>query len=214
MRFNVALYHMDFENMQLIQVSTDSGGNLAVIFRNAGESTITGGEMEFTWMPSPIVMINASYSKNDYEFQEFVDNDLLNAVAGNFVAEDRTDETFPAAPETTASFGAQLMLPTDFGMIIPRIDLSYKSEIFFGLDDGSHSVYERSGIGGSDAYTLIDARLSWQNNDGDMTVAAFVKNVTDERYVIGTASVSDSVSTFNQTYGDPRRFGVMIRKAF
>ena len=95
MRFNVALYHMDFENMQLIQVSTDSGGNLAVIFRNAGESTITGGEMEFTWMPSPIVMINASYSKNDYEFQEFVDNDLLNAVAGNFVAEDRTDETFP-----------------------------------------------------------------------------------------------------------------------
>ena len=213
-RFNVALYHMDFENMQLIQVSTDSGGNLAVIFRNAGESTITGGEMEFTWMPSPIVMINASYSKNDYEFQEFVDNDLLNAVAGNFVAEDRTDETFPAAPETTASFGAQLMLPTDFGMIIPRIDLSYKSEIFFGLDDGSHSVYERSGIGGSDAYTLIDARLSWQNNDGDMTVAAFVKNVTDERYVIGTASVSDSVSTFNQTYGDPRRFGVMIRKAF
>ncbi len=214
LRFNVAMYHMDFENMQLIQVSTDSGGNLAVIFRNAGESTITGAEMELTWMPSPIVMFNASFSDNDYEFQEFKDNDLLNAVAGNFISEDRTDETFPASPETTASIGAQLMIPTDFGMIIPRLDVSYKSEIFFGLDEGSYNLYEREGIGGSDAYTLIDARLSWQNNDGDMTVAAFVKNLTDERYVIGTASVADSVSTFNQTYGDPRRFGVMMRKSF
>ncbi len=214
LRFNAALYHMDFDNMQLIQVSTDSGGNIAVIFRNAGESTITGVEMELTWMPSPIVMFNASFSNNDYEFQEFKDNDLLNAVAGNFIPEDRTDETFPAAPETSASVGAQLMIPTDFGLIIPRIDVSYKSEIFFGLDEGSYNLYEREGIGGSDAYALIDARLSWQNNDGDMTVAAFVKNVTDERYVIGTASVADSVSTFNQTYGDPRRFGVMIRQTF
>ncbi|MBB3048609.1 outer membrane receptor protein involved in Fe transport [Litorivivens lipolytica] len=217
LRFNVALYHMDFDNMQLIQVSTDSAGNLAVIFRNAGASTITGGEMELTWMPSPIVMLNASFSKNDYEFQEFKDNDLLTAAAtGNFVPEDRTDETFPASPETTASFGAQLMLPTDFGLIIPRVDLSYKSEIFFGLDEGSYNVYQRTGegLGGSDAYTLVDVRLSWQNNEGDTTVAAFVKNVTDERYVIGTASVSDSVSTFNQTYGDPRRFGLMVRKTF
>ncbi|WP_372747302.1 TonB-dependent receptor [Litorivivens sp.] len=213
-RFNVAMYHMDFENMQLIQVSTDSGGNIAVIFRNAGESTITGAEMEFTWMPSPIVMFNASFSDNNYEFQQFKDNDLLNAVAGNFIPEDRTDETFPASPETTASVGAQLMIPTDFGMIIPRIDVSYKSEIFFGLDEGSYNLYEREGIGGSDAYTLIDARLSWQNNEGDTTVAAFVKNVTDERYVVGTASVADSVSTFNQTYGDPRRFGVMVRRSF
>ena len=213
-RFNVALYSMDFENMQLIQVSTDSGGNLAVIFRNAGESTIEGGEMELTWMPSPLVMINASYSDNNYEFQQFVDNDLLNAVAGNFVSEDRTDETFPASPETTASMGIQFMIPTEFGMIIPRLDASYKSEIFFGLDDGSYSVYKREGIGGSDAFTQYDARVSWQNNDGDVTVAAFVKNLTDERYIIGTASVSDSVSTFNQTYGDPRRYGIQIRKMF
>ena len=213
-RFNVAIYSMDFENMQLIQVSTDSGGNLAVIFRNAGEATIEGGEMELTWMPSPLVMINASYSDNNYEFQEFVDNDLLSAVAGNFVPEDRTDETFPASPETTASLGVQFMIPTDFGMVIPRVDFSYKSEIFFGLDDGSFSVFQREGIGGSEAFTQIDARLSWQNNNGDLNVAAFVKNLTDERYIIGTASVSDSVSTFNQTYGDPRRYGIQVRKTF
>ncbi len=213
-RFNVALYSMDFDNMQLIQVSTDSGGNLAVIFRNAGESTIEGCEMELTWMPSPLVMINASYSDNNYEFQQFTDNDLLNAVAGNFIPEDRTDETFPASPETTAALGIQLMIPTGLGMVIPRVDFSYKSEIFFGLDDGSYSVYEREGIGGSEAFTQIDARVSWQSESGDLTVAAFVKNLTDERYIIGTASVSDSVSTFNQTYGDPRRYGVQVRKTF
>lgn len=214
MRFNVALYSMDFENMQLIQVATDSQGNLAVIFRNAGEAVIQGGEMELQWMPTPGLMINASYSHNNYEFKEFVDNDLLNAVVGNLVPEDRTDEDFPATPETSASLGIQLMIPTGFGMIIPRVDVSYKSEIFFGLDEGSYNLYEREGIGGSDAFTLVDARLSWQNDEGDTTITAYAKNLTDERYIIGTASVADSVSTFNQTYGDPRRYGVQIRRTF
>ena len=41
-----------------------------------------------------------------------------------------------------------------------------------------------------------------------------MKNVFDERYDIGVAAVADSVATFFQTYGDPRRFGIEFRQHF
>ncbi|WP_372797625.1 TonB-dependent receptor [Litorivivens sp.] len=215
LRFNMAAYDMDFDNQQLIQVDADSNNNLVVIYQNAGQSAIRGIEMETQWMPSPGLMINFSASHNDYEFTEFNDNDLLQAALGQQVTVDRSDETFPVSPETTASFGIQYSLDTDVGIFTPRLDYSYKSDVYYGLDDGAHTVYkENKDNAGQSAYSVVDLRLSWQNREGDLTAAAFVKNALDERYDIGIAAVADSVATFFQTYGDPRRFGVEVRKHF
>ncbi|MGH7822192.1 MAG: hypothetical protein ACREQ9_20715, partial [Candidatus Binatia bacterium] len=62
--------------------------------------------------------------------------------------------------------------------------------------------------------TLVDLRLGWTNVAGDVGIAAFAKNLTDHRYLSGTASVADSVGTFSETYADPRRYGVEFRKSF
>ncbi len=213
-RFNVALYSMLFTDMQLIQVSTDSQQNLAVVFQNAGESSIEGGEMELFWLPSPQLLLTASYSNNNYKFTDYKHRDLLNHVVQNTVIEDRSDENFPASPEESAALGIQYTLDTSVGLFIPRVDVSYKSEVFFGLDRGSWEAAQRDGTGIADDYVLVDARLSWQNVEGDLTLAAYVKNATDERYVIGTASVGDSTGNYTQAYGDPRRYGIELRQTF
>ena len=215
-RLNVALYSMIFENMQLITVKTDSANTLVVTSQNAGKSMIEGGEMELTWLPTPQLMMSLSYSNNNYKFLEFMDQDLASlAIAGNAVPIDRSDEEFPVSPEKTASLGVQYTFDTSFGLVVPRVDLSYKSEIYLGFDNGAWDVKDSNPEGVfSEAYTLVDARLTWINNDDNLSVAAYVKNATDERYEIGAVATGDSIGTFSQALGNPRFYGLEVRRSF
>ncbi len=212
LRINGAIYTMEFTNQQLIQVQTDSADNLAVVFDNAGNSEIQGTELEIQWIPSANMLVNLSASYNDYTFTEFSDRDLLQASLGNTLVVDRTDEPFPVSPEKTVSLGVQYTWDTSIGAFTPRIDASYKSEIYLGLDRGSFEAYERDqSLAGDDAKTLVDMRFSWQSLDYKTSVAAFVKNATDERYLPGAASVGSSLGTFFSFYGEPRTYGVELR---
>lgn len=212
LRINGAIYTMEFTNQQLIQVQTDSADNLAVVFDNAGNSEIKGTEVEIQWIPSANLLVNLSASYNDYSFTDFSDRDLLQASLGNTVIVDRTDEPFPVSPEKTLSLGVQYTWDTSIGSFTPRIDASYKSEIYLGLDRGSFEAYERDpDLAGDDAKTLVDLRFSWASLDYRTSVAAFVKNATDERYLPGAASVGSSLGTFFSFYGEPRTYGMEFR---
>ncbi len=216
LRLNIALYSMIFEDMQLITVKTDSANTLVVTSQNAGESVIEGGELELMWIPTAQMMVTLSYSNNNYKFKEFVDQDLTAlATQGRSVEIDRSDEQFPVSPEQTASLGMQYTFVTPVGLITPRIDFSYKSEIYLGFDNGSWDVRHTNPEGVySDAYTLFDARVTWNNNEDDLSISAYVKNATDERYDIGAVATGDSIGTFAQALGNPRFYGVELRKTF
>lgn len=216
MRFNVAAYRTDYTNIQLITVSSDTAGNLVVVFTNAGEAVIEGAEMELSWLPLPGTMITLNYSNNNYYYEEFEDTDLLElSLRQNEVAVDRSGEPFPATPGESASLGLMVSFPTDFGIITPRLDISYKGPVFFGLDASSAQVYkDNPELAGAEEYVLADFRLTWMNNDGDTRITGYVKNLTDERYINGTVAVTDSIGTFNQSYGDPRTYGIDISKSF
>ncbi|WP_372748199.1 TonB-dependent receptor [Litorivivens sp.] len=216
LRLNIALYSMIFEDMQLITVKTDSANTLVVTSQNAGESVIEGGELELMWIPTAQMMVTLSYSNNNYKFKEFVDQDLTAlATQGRSVEIDRSDEQFPVSPEQTASLGMQYTFVTPVGLITPRIDFSYKSEIYLGFDNGSWDVRHTNPEGVySDAYTLVDARVTWNNNEDDLSISAYVKNATDERYDIGAVATGDSIGTFAQALGNPRFYGVELRKTF
>jgi iron complex outermembrane receptor protein len=206
---------MDFNNQQLIAVGADSQQNIAVVFSNAGKSEIRGAEFEINWLPLPALAFNAALSINNYRYLEFTELDLQAAVIGQEKLVDRTNETFPVTPDKSASIGVQYTWSGDFGEISPRIDLSYKSAIFYGFDPGSYAIFKQDEeLAGQPAYALIDARLSWQNPAGNTTVSGWVKNLSDERYRIGVVAVADSSGIYNQAYGEPRMFGIDIRKTY
>lgn len=217
LRLNVALYSMTFENMQLITVSVDSANTLVVSSQNAGEATIDGGELELQWLPSENLMLTLNYSNNNYEFVEFDDVDLVTlAKTGQQVAIDRSDEEFAVSPEETASLGIQYTFYSDrLGVITPRLDISYKSEVYMGLDDDAWEVAKRNpNLVYADAYTLIDARVSWFQPSNDLTLSAYVKNLTDERYDVGAVATGSSIGTNVQVLGEPRIVGIEARKTF
>ena len=216
LRMNIALYSMSFTNMQLITVNVDSANSLVVTSQNAGESTIDGGELEVLWLPSENMMLSFTYSNNNYKYDEFMDNDLAAlALRGEFVPVDRSKEDFAVSPETSASFGAQYTIVTDYGLFTPRIDVSYKSEVYMGLDAGSWQVAQTNPeLIYAEAYSLVDARLSWNDPMSDLRVSAYVKNLADKRYDIGAVGTAESLGTFTRALGDPRTFGIELRKEF
>ena len=216
LRINLAAYSMTFENMHLITVNVDSNNTLVVGSQNAGESVIEGAELEVMWFPSMNTMVNFTYSNNNYRYEEFMDNDLKSlALRGEFVPIDRSDEEFAVSPEETAALGIQYTLNTEFGRFVPRLDASYKSDIYLGLDRGAWEASKRKeALSYADAYVLFDARLSWSNNADDLSIAAYVKNLTDERYDIGAVAAGDSIGTLTTVLGDPRTYGIELRKTF
>jgi hypothetical protein len=62
------------------------------------------------------------------------------------------------------------------------VDVTYKSEIFLGLDHGSALSFERDrDLAGFGPTVVLDLRLGWTNLGEDLSVGAFAKNLTDVR---------------------------------
>lgn len=215
LRVNGAFYLMDFDDQQLISVGSDSATNVVVVFGNAGRSEISGAELELLWLPSSALQINASLSLNNYRYLEFTELDLQSAIIGREKTVDRRDETFPVSPDKSASVGVQYSWSGDYGLLTSRLDLSYKSAVFYGFDPASYAAFkEAPEKAGQPAYSLLDGRLSWQNPNGDLSVSLWAKNLTDERYRIGVVAVADSSGVYNQAWGEPRMFGLDLRQLF
>ncbi|MFT5575867.1 MAG: iron complex outermembrane receptor protein [Bermanella sp.] len=215
LRVNVAAYNMLYENMQLIQTSTDSAGTLATVFANVGESLIQGIEAELTWLPSVSWQVNMSFSDNSYSYKEFDDRDIFKLFVGSSGTIDRTDERLPVSPDTTASMALQYILDSSVGTFTPRIDISYKSDVYLGFDHGAWLVYQQDEDKvTAPAYSLINLRFSWLNTKGDLSMSAYIKNAADKRFDIGAVSIGDTLGNFNRVYGEPRMYGVTVRKTF
>ncbi|MBT4522503.1 MAG: TonB-dependent receptor [Halieaceae bacterium] len=211
-RLNTALFHMVFDQMQLIQVVPDPiTGNPNVVLKNADKSFIDGIELELTVLPMPNLAINASISYNKYEFDKFDDLQLSSyhiLTQSPPPAVDRSDENFPEVPEKTFSLGVQYSWLGDFGTVVSRLDYHYTGEIYMGLDAGSWGIKDQSTF---DSFSLINARVAWLSPDENWEVALWGTNLTDEDYFMGAAAVGDSVGTFPKSDSLPRMYGVELR---
>lgn len=215
LRLNMAFYDMKFDEMQLIGVKTDSNNALAVIFQNAAGSSIRGGEMELTWLPSQDVMFNLSYSNNNYSYENYQDRDLFQTILGNDQINDRSGEGFIRAPEEQLSMGLQVSFDTPVGIITPRLDARYFDERYFGVDAEAWRVFKQDpNLAGDEARVVADFRCTWQNDIGDTTLTAYVNNLTNEDYKGNGGAIGESVATHTGQLSPPRSYGIGLRKTF
>jgi outer membrane receptor protein involved in Fe transport len=215
MRLNAALYHMKYDDMQLRQVVFDpTTSQPLVTLTNASKSTITGAELELTVHATQQLMLFASASYNEYEYQEFDDVQFSTyhlLARLDLPPVDRSDENFAEVPETTITFGIQYHWLSPIGTITPRLDYLYTSEIFMGLDAGAWLVKDQATF---DAYELFNARLSWLLPDEQFELTAYVNNLTDKEYFYGSMAVGDSIGGFAVSKAPPRMYGAELRYHF
>ena len=196
-RVNVAIFNYDYSNLIV--------GNLvgtAVLNTNIPESQVRGAEVELVYTPTDPLRLEATLGLLDTEIR----SDFLSAdpSRGNARFQLRGNE-LPNAPDSTLKLAAEYTVEMGNGWTVrPRLD--------FYTQSGFHSREFNIAADEVDTWQQLDASIQMTHPDRDLTVTAFVKNVTDEDSITWLEVNSNLVGSFRSAFLlDPRTFGINLR---
>ncbi len=228
LRVNGALFHSDYKNRQLtslaINVATSSPAPTTI---NAAESTIQGFELETTWLPFEFLTLTMNATITDGDIDEFDDQQITigdptrpappgcdRANLLLFPVEacpiDRSNENLPRLAEQSYLLAAQFIVPSPIGLLLPRLQASWKKDIDFCLDSSSCNT----DLWLEDEQFDLSARLTWMSPDEKWTGALYGSNLTDEDYLVGGVALVDSAGVGGFAVAAPRMYGAELRYHF
>jgi iron complex outermembrane receptor protein len=214
-RLNTALFYVEYTDMQRATIVTTSAGLQETVVFNAAEVTAQGIEFEATLLLAENLTLTANLGYLDTEYDEFeLDLDLdpstpPTILSGNDVTR---------APELTGGIDLTYTHTADWGEIRAIGGVYYEDEstFYYAVDlpsegfPGGTPVPEFNTT--LESHTLVNASLTYTHASGAWYVAAFGKNLTDERYRNASQYVG-GLWTFS-TYAEPRVWGVEIGARF
>lgn len=194
-RTNLSAFYAQYKDIQrttsLVYDNLIVTGNF-----NAAEATIYGAQIEVLARPIPPLTLQASYGYLHTKYDSF-QNALLGDVTGN---------KFAQAPEDTVNISATYRHSLPTGELVANLSYAYISEVAFSDDNLTTPGNIAPGYG------LVDARIDWKNVGGsDVDLGVYVKNATDEEYILNTTDRTSRFGFDSRLYGDPRTFGFEIR---
>jgi iron complex outermembrane receptor protein len=188
-RLNGAAYYYDYKDYQSFLFSGVSG----VVVNN--DANIFGGELDLTTSPIDGLDIMLGVAAFDAEVEG------VEVTPGIFVD---TEPSF--APELQISGLMRYAWPVAGGELAAQGDFNYSDEFFYNLRNYSAHEY--------DSYVIGNVRLSYVTADEAWELAAFVKNVTDERNNTIGFDISLFCGCSEIMTGPPRWWGVQVRRNF
>ena len=187
LRANIALFHMDFTEVQINATVFDPvlEGNVATI-QNIGDAEISGIELEANYLVTDSFRIDASVGYLDTELtsipldgnglRQFVvndDNDLRRVVTANSGFE------LPHAPEFQVNLGANYSYFFGNGAEIRnRLDLFYEDEQFSSIGN-----YDSDRIPST---TRLNYLVSFIPADANWELTLGARNLTDQEDILNT----------------------------
>lgn len=173
--FNATLFYMDYEDKQeeIQQASATSGTGQVTSVVNAATASISGAEVELTWMASDGFIVRANLGLLDAEYDEFVVNTGTTMAP---VFTDFSSLNIRRAPDVTASLVGNYEWELGNGSALLHAGARYL---------GKHEVdFANKPELTNDSQILVDASFSYNFNNWYASV--FGRNLTDEDgYQIG-----------------------------
>ncbi len=133
LQINGAIFYNDYEDQQILvnRPSDPGAGGLNLLVANAADSTMWGGEIEFTVLPAQGWTISGGVAYIDPEYDEF---EQIDRATGEL--EDLSDREFSSVPDWTANLMAQYQHEfSNASKLRLRADVSYKGEIYYTNDE-------------------------------------------------------------------------------
>jgi iron complex outermembrane receptor protein len=208
---NTAVFHGKYED---IQVSTftafDANGDgteesFFGNFLNAGSATMNGVELEFDMTPRAIdwFAVNGFVSYLDLEPDE-----VLDANHDGFV----DTQVITNAPDWTGGLRFNFDFPVMRGLLTASAGAAYRSEAILTNEGGSFAGRPVLPLS-EDAYTLIDAWVSWLSPDAQWRFGLNGKNLTDKGYITNGYNIP-ALGILTGSYGAPRTVLATIEYRF
>ncbi|MBB6125232.1 TonB-dependent receptor [Sphingobium subterraneum] len=209
LRVNLAAFNYDYKDLQENIVQ-----GIQLVTINAAKARVRGVEAEITARPTDALMIQINGAYLDGKYKNFLDSDPshpnyctvnpTDCVGGkeNLAGNQITD-----APKYQIGGEIGYTINTGFGNVTPRASVTWFDRIYFD----HYNNIERS----QPSRTMVNLYLGWESKDGSWNASAYIKNLTDDTYFVGTNTNADLL-LFQRTaaYGPPRTFGLSVTKSF
>lgn len=197
MRFNLAGFYMDYDDIQLDIVVPDQPDPTLTRTTNAGKARIMGLEVDVQLLVADGLRLSAGYGLTDNKIQRVV-------------GDDASLYTLPYASKHTLTGTIDWdIVKTDAGTLNLSVD-GYSRTHF--VSNARYLPFRR--IPG---YELANARLSFSGDDwlirgAKVTVAGWVRNLFDKEYAKESFSSFSGVHASRlTTYGLPRTYGLELK---
>jgi len=193
-RINLAVFKTTIKDAQIDFINTHNS-SLSESINAKFDSTVKGVELDAQFLLAEGLIFNASYTGLLTHMP-----DQPNTANG-----DRLEPfIMTQAPRHAGSAAIDYTLqPWSFGIFSAHLDMTSTSQYAYGSKN-----FQRM-----DGYTLWNARVSlgelkFGGLPGSFKVSAWCKNITDEEYIVYAYPIGDPILNVNQSFGDPRTFGV------
>jgi len=237
--FNGSLFYYDYTDLQVFELeNADAGPPIPGLLNSQAE--VFGAEAEVQLTPLEGLFASLNFGWLEAEFSDFKFTRTVGRVARPgpgggtqriLAVIDFTDNPLISAPRFTLVGVLEYELELahlgllNTGVLVPHFDFSFKDEVFF---DGSNGQGAGANITSElpptirltpafpdntlsqEAYWLFNARLAYRTPDGRIEVAGWVRNLTDEEYLVDAFDLSLGSSKVLQIWGMPRTYGVTV----
>lgn len=198
LRLNMSLYYENYRNIQT-RVQDVINGNPITLIRNAASAHPYGAEADATARVTSRWTLSAGGS---YLHAKFSDYFAKNAN-GDLV--DLSSLPF-AAPKWQYNLNTSYDLPVPDGSV--RFSLNWNYVSTTNLNPANLLYQEAVSQPG---HGLLDGRIAWNFDPWKLNIALFSKNLANKHY-ISSATGAETLGYTVGFPGDPRTFGVQIRK--
>lgn len=186
---NVAVFHMDYEDLQVSQFDGAVGFNIG----NANSTIVQGIEIDGRVQLTNNLLGTYGVAILDFEYDDFTNGNCYfgqqpDSTVGNDKFCDYTGLRGVYTPEVTINAGLQYIQPIGSLELAASLDAQWvdKQQVHVNLDPR----------GEIDSYTMLDARLALEAEN--WVIALLGKNLLDEEIISYSANVPLS-ETFFQT---------------
>jgi len=217
---NAALFYTRYHDQQVFQLSTGRSALPAPELINANDSVTYGLELESRFTPWEWLEVFNAFGLLESEYLDFTNQieipDPTDISSSIVVTADYSGNRLLNSPEYAWSGSVEATWPIgNLGWLVPRFDWAYKSDVFFDPNQGQGNLsdFPKGTLGQGDLW-ILNARLAYRTPDERIEIAGWVRNLTDEAYVVDAFDVSLSFGNLWYVIGTPRFYGVSVSYQF
>jgi iron complex outermembrane receptor protein len=205
LRINASIFTYDYKDMQVYTTRTTDSGVPARFIDNAAKGEYQGAELEVITMLTDDLRLQVGLSYIDVELKNFLNVKGIDPISGEAILEDLSGVTTAFTPEKSANIMLNYYWEIAEGELDWQVDYNWQDDVFHSTANDPYAMTE--------AYGLLNTRLMWTNSEGNLSLSAWAKNITDEKYISYSSELA-SFGLMNDLAGLPRTFGVSVSYNF
>ena len=184
---SLGVYYQKYDNFQVSVIQSDG----TTITQSAGTASNLGVEAEARLAVTPWLTLFGNVG--------YIDGGIDDKAANGVFAGDR----FRLQPEWQAAAGFTIDAPLGGGMrFFATPTITHRSKIFFEVPNNP--------LISQDAVTLVNARAGVSFADDRFEIAGFIRNATDEDYLLDAGNTGGAFGIPTFIPAEPRLYGVQV----